>query len=53
MLHVVSKNNHTKTKLCKVMHSIKILICGTGPTHSNRGLMLLIYFNSNRIFSHF
>jgi hypothetical protein len=29
------------------MHSIKIVICGTGTTPSNRGLSMMIYFNSN------
>jgi hypothetical protein len=31
-----------------MMHSIKIVICGTGPTPSDCGLMMSIYFNSNR-----
>ena len=39
--------------LCKAMHIIKILTCDTGQTHSNFDLMLLIWFNSNRIFSRF
>ena len=38
-------------EVCKMMRSIKIFIYGTGPTPSNRGLMMLIYFNSNRILS--
>ena len=32
---------------------LRFVLCDTGPIPSNRGLMLLIYFNSNRNFSRF
>jgi hypothetical protein len=35
------------------MHSIKIVICGTGPTPSNCGLIMLIYFSSNSTYQPF
>jgi len=30
-----SKNDNTKTDVCKAMHSIMIFICGTGPAASS------------------
>jgi hypothetical protein len=34
-------------EVCKMMQSMKIVICGTGPTLSNCSLIMSIYFNSN------